>query len=85
MEGVARVIAGFMVGDGCARTMSGNYHYDFEEINNLFGVNLPENKVLLDEIESAVWEYFKEEVCELTIEEDFDFLFWLNACGLDEE
>lgn len=81
----ARGIADFMVDYGTQHTTTGNMHFDYEEINKMFGVNLPEDDRMLSEIENEVWLHHAEKIAELELSEDFDFLFWLDFCPMAEE
>lgn len=82
MNELAYSIADYMVDVGTEKTMSGNYHFEFEEINSKFGTNFPEDVDLLNAVVDAA--YDREEVSELLTDEDFDFMFYLDYCGLDE-
>ena len=77
---IAHEIADFMVEEGTQNTESGNYHFSFDEISERFSVSLPADEELLQDIEDAVWENHVNEVAELDIEDDFDFMFWLYFC-----
>lgn len=44
---LAKEIAEYMVETGCKKTMSGNYHFEFEDINEKFGTSLPNDDSLL--------------------------------------
>lgn len=78
-------IADFMVEKGTEHTISGNWHFEFDEINKMFGANLPEDGGLLTAIEDAVWDKHYDKVAELHIGDDFDFMFYLAYCPNTEE
>lgn len=83
---LAEKIADFMVKKGTEHTMSGNWHFDFDEINEMFGADLPADDDLLTAIEDAVWDKHYDKVAELYIVDDFDFMFYLACCpNADEE
>lgn len=76
-------IVEYMVSTGTFQTYSSNYHFEFNEINRLFGCDLPNDTDLLDKI---VWEAYKrKEVIELLTDEDFDFIFGTDYCPNVEE
>lgn len=77
---LCEVIADYMVNHGTQNTFSGNWHFDFDEISEMFDVSLPDDEQLLSDIEEAVWRRHGDEVLELLLSEDFDFLFCLASC-----
>ena len=79
---IARTLADYMTLYGISHTMSGNYHFDFEEINEIFATNLPEDKELMDLILDTV---DRNIVSDLDVTEDFDFMFYLGFCPYAQE
>ena len=75
--------AEYMVNEGCERTMTGNYHFEFNEIEGMFGV------IVDDEFKESIAEYVTENygdmVAELNMKEDFDFVFYTGCCPNAEE
>lgn len=76
-EGYAQTIAEYMTDTGCKLTHSGNWHFDFSEINKAFGVSLPSDKEMLDAIVDA---FDKNIVSDIDTTEDFDLIFNLAYC-----
>lgn len=68
-EDYAQTIAEYMTDAGCAFTHSGNWHFDFSEINKAFGVSLPSDKEMLDAIVDA---FDRNVVSDIDTTEDFD-------------
>lgn len=67
-----RRIAEYLMQLGARKSFSGNYHVEFEEINNKFGTCLPKNKNLLSEIENHLDPNI---FTDMIIEEDFDMMY----------
>lgn len=82
-NGTVAVVAEFMMNYGRKRTMSGNYHFEFNEIEEMFGVAVD------DKFKESIGEYIAENysdmVAELDMEEDFDFMFYTGCCPYAEE
>ena len=79
---LAKKIAAWLTNIGTQKTISGNYHFEFEEVNEQFGTNLPQDKSLLNAIEDSFDYNIVADVC---LDEDFDLLFWLAYCPNHEE
>ena len=77
------IAAEYMVNEGRERTMTGNYHFEFDEIGDMFGV------IVDDEFKGNIGEYVAENysdmVAELSMEEDFDFMLYTGFCPNAEE
>ena len=75
--------AEYMVNEGRKQTTSGNYHFEFDEIEDMFGA------VVDEEFKKRVSEYVSETsgycVAELDMSEDFDFVFYTAYCPNAEE
>ena len=73
----AQTIAEYLIDDGTEHTRSGNYHIEFDEINELFGVDIPDDKEMLDKIVDAL---DRDIVSDVDISEDFDLMFYTDYC-----
>lgn len=75
--------AEYMVNEGRKQTTSGNYHFEFDEIEDMFGA------VVDEEFKKRVGEYVSGTagycVAELDMSEDFDFVFYTAYCPNAEE
>lgn len=81
-EDYAQTIAEYMTDAGCAFTHSGNWHFDFSEINKAFGVSLPSDKEMLDAIVDA---FDRNVVSDIDTTEDFDLMLYLAYCPNADE
>ena len=75
--------AEFMVNEGRKQTTSGNYHFEFDEIEDMVGA------VVDEKFKKRVYEYVFGTagycVAELDMSEDFDFVFYTAYCPNAEE
>ena len=62
---------------GTEHSLSGNYHIEFEDINELFGVSLPDDKEMLDKIVDAL---DRDIVSDVDVFTDFDLMFYTSYC-----
>ena len=74
----AQTIANYLIDEGTEDTMSGNLHIPFSEINEKFGVTLPDDEDLLDRIKYCIGE--SEAVADIETDEDFDLMFHTAFC-----
>lgn len=75
----AREIADWMFKVGTEETMSGNYCFYFEDINEKFGTNLPEDAEMVDSIVEEMWS--THDMLDSDVEEDcFSWYFCLSDC-----
>lgn len=74
----AQTIANYLIDEGTEDTMSGNLHIPFSEINEKFGVTLPDDDDLLDRIKYCIGE--SEAVADIETNEDFDLMFHTVFC-----
>lgn len=80
-EKYAATIADYLIEEGTERTRSGNYHFEFSEINKRFGTNLPEDKEMLDKlIEQLTSGENSLVVSDLNIDTDIDLNFYTLYC-----
>ena len=78
-------IADYMINEGCDQTSSGNYIFYYDEINEKFGVNLPDDNQLLDDIAKYITEEQHEIVADLDLSQGFDLDFYTDYCpNIDE-
>ena len=73
----ANVVAGYITGVSAINTISGNYHMAFDEINELFGLNLPDDEEMLHHILEA-FDY--DIVAEVDTANDFDIVLYTSFC-----
>ena len=77
---LAEAAADYMVEVGTSRTWSRNYHFSFEEIGAMIGVDLANDRDMIGLIVEAAYGKHTEMVCELLTDSDFDFMFYLAYC-----
>ncbi len=70
----------YIIETGINNTESGNWHIAFDEINSLFGTNLPTDADTLEKIQEHISENYSEEVADMDCYEDFDMLFYTDCC-----
>ena len=68
----------YMVEQGLENTESGNYHFEFDEIEKKFGVVVDE-PFIRSVIDIAYCEYGNF-IADLDFTEDFDFMFYTDYC-----
>lgn len=78
MEDKIKEIVNYMVTVGCNSTTTGNYIFEFEEIEEKFNIKL--NKDLIEKITSYAYKYNEDKIIEIETENCFDFIFYLNSC-----
>ena len=71
-------IANFLIAEGTSKTLSGNYHISFDEVNERFGTSLPDDEELLEAI--VMFCIDSETIAEMDTTEDFDLMFYLDYC-----
>lgn len=71
-------IANFLIAEGTRKTLSGNYHISFDEVNERFGTSLPDDEDLLESI--VMFCIDSEAIAEMDTTEDFDLMFYLDYC-----
>lgn len=83
-ESYAQTIAEYLIDKGTADTYSGNYHFDYTEINEKFGVALPVDENLLNMI---VENLDTDIVSDVATGKDIDIMFYTKYCpnAIDEE
>ncbi len=83
-EAYAQTIAEYLIDKGTADTYSGNYHFDYTEINERFGVALPVDENLLNMI---VKNLDTDIVSDVITGKDIDLMFYTQYCpnAIDEE
>lgn len=76
-ESYAQTIAEYLIDEGTASTFSGNYHFDYTEINERFGVALPVDNELLgmivDHLDTDI-------VSDVITGKDIDIMFYTQYC-----
>lgn len=76
-ESYAQTIAEHLIDEGTASTYSGNYCFDYTEINERFGVALPVDNELLDMIVDSL---DKDIVADVVTGKDIDLMFYTKYC-----
>lgn len=80
-DGFAQTIADYLIEEGTEMTLSGNYHFEFREINKRFGTNLPEDKEMLDKITEQLTSGENSlVVSDLNTDTDIDLNFYTLYC-----
>ncbi len=80
-DGFAQTIADYLIEEGTEMTLSGNYHFEFSEINSRFGINLPEDKELLDKIAEQLTSGENSlVVSDFNMDTDIDLNFYTLYC-----
>ena len=86
MKDKTKEIVDYMVTVGCDLTTTGNFIFEFEEIEEEFNIKL--NKDLIEEIASYAYQHYEDKIIEIGTENYFDFIFYLNSCphyeGIEE-
>ena len=75
----AQIIAEYLIDKGTERTLSGNIHIPFSEINKRYAVNLPSDLEMLDLIRYSLRDY-SDILSDIEIETDFDMMFNTIYC-----
>ena len=84
----AQEIAKYIVETGTKETTTGNYIFEFDEINQKFGVNVPDDIDMYNDIIGALFDGYDDMICEI---EDplkrraFDIVFYLENCPNAED
>lgn len=78
MKDKIKEIVDYMVTVGCDLTTTGNFIFEFEEIEEEFNIKL--NKDLIAEIASYAYQHYEDKIIEIETENCFDFIFYLNSC-----
>lgn len=73
----AKIIADYMTDIGTQSTQSGNWYFDFSEINERYGVNLPSDRDMLDKIVDC---FNRSIVADIDVTENFDIIFYTAFC-----
>ncbi len=76
-ESYAQTIAEYLIDEGTANTFSGNYNFEYTEINERFGVALPVDDELLNMI---VDHLDKDIVADVVTGKDIDIMFYTKYC-----
>lgn len=71
-------IANFLIAEWTSKTLSGNYHISFDEVNERFGTSLPDDEELLEAI--VMFCIDSGAIAEMDTTEDFDLMFYLDYC-----
>lgn len=80
-DSFAQTIADHLIEMGTEKTQSGNYHFEFSDINQRFGVNLPDDKELLGKlIERLTSGENSLVVSDLNTDTDIDLNFYTLYC-----
>ena len=76
----AQTIAEFMIHRGTENTTTGNWHFDFDAIDERFGLDLKNDEEMVELIRQELYKQ-GDIVSEVDIyDNDFDLMFYLNYC-----
>lgn len=87
-NGFAQTVADYLIETGTELTQSGNYHFDFNDINERFGVNLPEDTELLGKLTEQLTSGENSlVVSDINMDTDIDLNFYTQYCPnvIDED
>lgn len=77
---LARTIAKHLIDVGTENTTTGNWHFSFEEIDELFGTNLKEDAETVKLITDELWNN-SDIIADIVVsKEEFDLIFYLDYC-----
>ena len=79
----AHEIAKYIVETGTKETTTGNYIFEFDEINQKFGADIPEDIDLYHDIIDTLFDDYADIVCETDAPIKggvFDIIFYLEHC-----
>lgn len=78
-------IADYMIAEGCEQTTQGNWIFYYDEINSKFGVSLPDDSDLINDIAEYIYAEKSEIVSDLDLSQGFDLDFYTDCCpNIDE-
>ena len=78
-------IADYMIAKGCELTTQDNWIFSYDEINCEFGVNLPDDSNLINNIAEYICAEKSEIVSDLDLSQGFDLDFFTDYCpNIDE-
>ena len=84
-QNIAKTIAGYMIAEGCEQTSSGNWIFTYDEINNRFGTDLPNDAELINQIAEYIYAEKSDVVSDLDLSQGFDLDFYIDHCpNIDE-
>ena len=84
-QNIAKTIAGYMIAEGCEQTSSGNWIFTYDEINNRFGTDLPNDAELINQIAEYIYAEKSDVVSDLDLSQGFDLDFYTDCCpNIDE-
>ena len=77
----AKTIADYLIDEGTENTTSGNMHFSFDEINRRFGVSLPEDADMLENIAYSLMDGENSlVVSDVITDSDIDVMFYTMYC-----
>lgn len=77
----AKEIVTWMINYGAENTTTGDYSFDFDEINKKFGVDVCSDQELFRDIQSVIYnDAIGNKVSYFDFVECFEFTFWLRYC-----
>ena len=80
-----KTIAEYMITEGGEQTSSGNWIFTYDEINNKFGTDLPNDAELLNQIAEYIYAEKSDVVSDLDLSQGFDLDFYTDCCpNIDE-
>lgn len=77
-EAYAQTIADYLIDTGTENTTTGNWNIGFNDINQMYGINLPKDSEMLDAITNSL---DRDILADLDLSDDsFDMVFYFNYC-----
>lgn len=74
----AAEVAEYMIDHGRRATMSGNYHFEFDEIAKQFEVEVTDE--FKERVKKHLFDSYSYMIADLDTTEDFDFMFYTGFC-----
>ena len=80
-----KAISDYMIAEGSEQTTSGNWIFTYDEINNKFGTDLPNDAELINQITEYIYAVKSDVVSDLDLSQGFDLDFYTDHCpNIDE-
>ena len=80
-----KTIAEYMITEGGEQTSSGHWIFTYDEINNKFGTDLPNDAELINQITEYIYAVKSDVVSDLDLSQGFDLDFYTDCCpNIDE-
>ena len=78
-------ISDYMIAEGSEQTTSGNWIFTYDEINEQFGTDLPNDAELINQVAEYICAEKSDVVSDLDLSQGFDLDFYTDHCpNIDE-